>query len=347
MHKVVQEDMKWLIGSGLPLKRLEGKTLLIAGANSFLASYMAQAVLFYNNTVKKPCAVIALVRNKAKAKKRYAEYLKRKDFKLLAGDVCALKKYKGKADFIIHAASQASPKFYASDPVGTMMPNITGTQNLLEIAKKKKTKAMLFLSSSEVYGAAAAGEKLLAEKSFGYLDCLTLRACYAEGKRAGETLCRIYAEKYGVKVKVARPFHTYGPNMPKDDGRVYADFVQNAVKKENIILNSDGSAVRAFCYIRDAVHGFFKVLFDGKPGEAYNIASDRDVLSVKELAWLIAGLFPERKVSVVINAAIKDKNYIKSVVAACVPDISKARALGFLPVVRAKEGFKRTIESYL
>lgn len=291
--------MELLMARGLPFERLENKTLLVAGANSFLASYMIEAVLHYNDMKKnKPCRVIALVRNIEKGKLRFAGYFQRKDFTILHSDVCGFTDYEKKVDVIIHAASQASPKYYGIDPVGTLLPNIIGTHNLLELARKHRSENFLFFSSSEVYGEPREAGKPLDERSFGYLDCMTVRACYAEGKRAGETLCKTYAEKYDMNVKVVRPFHTYGPGMQLDDGRVYADFVKDVVKKEDIVLKSDGSAVRAFCYIRDAADGFFRVLFSGRPGEAYNVASDKDVISVKDLANIVAGLFPERKISV-------------------------------------------------
>ncbi|HRU38648.1 MAG TPA: NAD-dependent epimerase/dehydratase family protein [Candidatus Goldiibacteriota bacterium] len=347
MNKIVREDIEWLIESGLPFERLEGKNMLVAGANSFLAAYMVMTVLYYNEKIaKEPCIVTGLVRNMGKAETKFSEYLARKDLRLICGDVCSYIDYPESQDYIIHAASQASPKYYGVDPLGTMLPNITGTYNLLELSKRQHCKSFLYFSSSEVYGEPYQEGKSLDEKSFGFLDCLTLRACYAEGKRAGETLCRIYHEKYGVDVKVVRPFHTYGPGMDLDDGRVYADFVRNAVKGEDIVLNSDGSAVRAFCYIRDAVWGFFKVLFDGKSGEAYNIASDIDVLSVKELAEIIASICTGHDIKVVLNKT-PQAGYIKSTVKAGVPDIKKASGLGFSPKVRAKEGFKKTIQSYL
>ena len=128
---------------------------------------------------------------------------------------------------------------------------------------------------------------------------------------------------------------------------VFADFVKNVVNNENIIMKSDGNAVRAFCYIRDAVDGYFRVMFNGQRGEAYNIGTDVDVVSIKELANIVAGLFPERKISVIYDIPDENKNYLKSTVIATHPDISKARKLGFDPKVRITEGFKRTIISYL
>ena len=137
------------------------------------------------------------------------------------------------------------------------------------------------------------------ETEYGYLDPATVRACYGESKRMGETLCVAYHAQYGVPAKIVRPFHTYGPGMDLSDGRVFADFVADLVARRDLVMKSDGRAQRAFCYLADATVGFFTVLLRGEAGAAYNVGNPDAEVSILELARTLANLFPERGVRVV------------------------------------------------
>ncbi len=343
MNKIIKEDIEWLLGQNLPFKNLEGKTLLFAGANSFIASFMIETLLFYNkNKAQNPIKIIGIIRNFKKAKNRFSDYKNRKDLVIKKINILKPIFLKEKIDIIIHAASQASPKYYNVDPAGTFLPNTIGTYNLLQLALKNKSENFLFFSSAEVYGESL--NKVMNENEFGYLNPLEVRACYSEAKRAGETLCNIYYRQYKVNTKIVRPFHIYGPNMQLDDGRVYADFVKNILNNEYIILRSKGDAVRSFCYLRDAVDGIFRVIFYGLPCEAYNIGSDIDVLSIKDLAKILIKTFQGKGLKIKyenkLNKGIKGVKIVK-------PDITKINKLGFKPIIRVAEGFKRTVLSYL
>ncbi len=343
MNKIVKEDIEWLMKEKLPFHKLEGKTILIAGANSFIASFFIETLLFYNATkAKNKIKVIGIIRNEKKAKKRFAEYKNRKDLSLKKIDILKPINLKEKINIIIHAASQASPKYYSIDPSGTFLPNVIGTYNLLQLGLKKKIETFLFFSSAEVYGELYYENKLMNENNFGGINPLEIRSYYTEGKRAGETLCNVFYKQYGLKVKIIRPFHIYGPNMQLNDGRVYADFVKSIIKGKDIVLKSKGDAVRSFCYLRDAVNGIFRVIFYGRPGNAYNIGSDRDIISIKDLAKILVSIFKEKSIRIKFKKNLSNIKGVKIVK----PDISKMRKLGFIPCVRIEEGFKRTILSY-
>lgn len=295
----------------------------------------------YNTTV------IALVRNRQKAEKRFGHLLNSANFKIVVQDVTAPIEIAEKIDFIIHAASQASPKYYKTDPVGTLSANVLGTINLIELARKNNVTSFLFFSSGEVYGEVKAEDIPIKEDTFGYLNCANVRACYGESKRMGENICVSYHEQYGVPAKIIRPFHTYGPGMALDDGRVFADFVANVVNKQDIVMMSDGSAIRPFCYLRDATLGFLTVLTKGESGQAYNVGNPNEEHSILELANIIVGLYPEFGLKVIKNKPIADANYMKSPILRNSPNIDKIRQLGWLPNVTVYEGFKRTIASFL
>ncbi|MDF2472495.1 MAG: dTDP-glucose 46-dehydratase [Anaerocolumna sp.] len=347
--KIIEEDLQWIIDQHLPWDILKGKTILITGANGFLPAYMLETLLYMNEVLPKSdkVKVIGLVRNKQKALDRFSHYIARNDFELIIQDVCTPLVFNEDIHYIIHAASQASPRFYGVDPVGTLSANVIGTYNLLELAREKQVEGFLFFSSGEVYGQVVPAVERIDELSYGYLDPLNVRSCYAEGKRMGETMCVSWLHQYDVPVKIVRPFHTYGPGMSLDDGRVFADFVSDIVHKRDIAMKSDGRAIRSFCYLADAITGYFTVMFNGNLGEAYNVGNDYEVVSIFDLANVLVDLFSNLKLKVVQYPAPNPREYIQSQVVSTCPDITKLRSIGWSPKFPIREGFKRTIDSFL
>ena len=346
MNNIVEKnDFKELYNRMNDYSYLEGKTVLLAGGTSFLFSYFIKSLLYYNEyqAIKK-IRLIVVVRDEYKAKTIYKSYLDETSLTIIANDVINPITVDAKIDIIIHAASQASPKYYGVDPVGTFNANVIGTFNLLEFAKEKKVKDFIFISSGEVYG--SINKEAVNEADFGYIDCTNLRSCYSEGKRAGETLCVSYAHQYGINVKIIRLYHTYGPGMPFDDGRVFADFAKNIIKKENIVLRSEGKAVRAFCYVTDMIDGLLRVLFFGEQANAYNIANPVQSYSIVELAEILANEFKDFGIKLIKEFRSNDINYLETLNAVCLPDISKAAALGFAPSITIQDGFRRVVAHY-
>ena len=346
-HKIVEEDLQLIAAAGIPWDRFANKTVLISGANGFLPSYMVEVLLYLNELrAERQTNVIGLNRSFDKASLRFAHYQGRHDFEVIVQDVCEPVVTDHKIDFVIHAASQASPKHFGGDPVGTMLANLLGTQNLLRLAKDKGAEGFLFLSSGEVYGEVDQQKVPTKETDYGYLDPMAVRSCYAESKRAAETLCMAWLQQYGVPARIVRPFHTYGPGMNLDDGRVHADFVADIVNDRDLTLHSDGSAVRTFCYIADATRAFFTVLLCGEAGEAYNVGNETAKLTIRQLAETLVKLIPEKGLRVVEKPRTESK-YIPSTAVLSVPDTAKLRNLGWEPRFSAEEGFRRTIESFV
>jgi len=349
MHSIIREDMEFIVSADLPWGELEGKKILISGGNGFLPSYMVETILFLNeNRFRKKAMVFVLGRSKEKVLHRFKEYRGRQDLQFIIQDVCAPIELDTEVDFIIHAASQASPKYFGKDPAGTLSANVLGTHNLLQFARSKKVKGFLFFSAGEVYGRVDNGMSIK-EDDYGYVDPVNVRSCYAESKRVAETMCASWMNQYGTPIKIVRPFHTYGPGINFDDGRVFADFVADVVVGRNIKMKSDGSAIRAFCYIADATVGFFTVLLKGDTGQAYNVGNDKDVISILELAHMLVNLFPDKKLNVEtdIKALNVNDGYLQSNLVCICPNISKLRKIGWKPHFSLEEGFNRTIESFL
>ena len=345
-HPVVEADIAEILAAQIDWSRLDGACVLVTGAAGFLPAYMVETILARNERSScNPTRVVGLVRNLERARTRFAGYAGRQDLDLIEHDVTRAPQKLPDPDLIIHAASQASPRFYRTDPVGTIMANTAGTEHMLRLAVETNASGFLFFSSGDVYGPTPARTPT-AEKDYGPLDCLDLRSCYGESKRLGENLCVAFHHQHGVPAKVVRPFHTYGPGMRLDDGRVFADFIADVVQHRPIVLKSDGTATRAFCYLADATAGFFTVLLGGQAGQAYNVGNDAAEYSISQLADLLASLFPERGLSVVRQSRSSDDPYVPSPLTRSCPDISLARSLGWNPQTKPADGFFRTIRTF-
>jgi nucleoside-diphosphate-sugar epimerase len=344
LNKVIASDIWFITESDLPWERFRGKTFLISGAAGFLPAYMVETLLHLNDARGFDIKVIALVRNLERALKRFSHHKDNQSLIFLSQDVCDEVKFPGDIDYIIHAASQATPKVFSKDPVGTILPNVVGTRNLLELAAEKKVECFLFFSTSGVYGHVDESRYPIKEDCFGYLNSTDLASCYLESKRMGENLCVAWMHQYGVPVKIVRPAITFGPGIKLDDGRSAADFVSKIINCQDIELYTDGKALRNYCYIADATIGFFTIMIKGNPGEAYNIASDQDISIIKLARLLVKKVFPERHLKVLVKPDVS-RNFFRIPFSRTTLNISKAKALGWKLNFQLEEGFKRTVES--
>lgn len=344
-HPIILADLDRILEARLPWERFAGKTVLMAGAAGFLAAYVVETLLRFNDrSGLAPVKVVALVRQEEAARRRFARHLGRRDLLFLYQDVREPVTLDEKVDFILHAASPATPRTFGKDPLGTFEANVLGTHQLLERAVRDSVEGFLFFSSGEVYGLGNDTVIPTHEDAFGYLDPTQVRSCYGEGKRAGENLCACYMAQRGVPATMARIFHTYGPGMPLGDGRVFTDFVADVVAHRDLVMRSDGSASRAFCYLADAVAGFFTILLKGTPGRAYNVGNDQAELKVRELADLLVNLDPALGLKV-RREGQGDGDYLPSPIQRGCPDVTRLRELGWAPRTGPEEGFRRTLES--
>ena len=260
-------------------------------------------------------------------------------------DVCEPIQYEGKIDYIFHLAGNASPHFINTDPVGIVKSNMLGTFNVLELAKDKKSAKVLFASTREVYGKNEKDDNLT-ETSFGTIDPMDNRSCYPESKRAAETIFRSYYLQYGINFNALRIAHSYGPGMNlHSDGRVMADLIGNVVDGKDIELKSTGEALRAFCYITDAVTGIFYAALKGEPGETYNLANETEEISIRDLARMLVSLRKEKDLKVVFNIPETNSGYCNYKRVGL--NTQKIESLGWRPTVSLKDGCQKTIKSFV
>ena len=250
----------------------------------------------------------------------------------------------GKADHVYHMASVASPIFYRKYPIETMDANIWGLRRLLDFYRDKTIKGMVFYSSSEIYGDPAPEYIPTPETYRGYVDCQGPRACYDEAKRFGETMCYLFHEKYGMPITIIRPFNNYGPGMRLNDARVPADFADAIRRNRDIVMFSDGSPTRTFCYVTDAIIGDIKAMRYAQKGfEAFNIGMDQPEISIRQLAdiYCKAGEDIFGYAGQARFAVSEDPDYLTNNPNRRCPDITKARRLlGYAPQIGVEEGVR-------
>lgn len=347
MNSAILSDLSEIYQSKIvDWEKIYGKRVLVTGAYGMLASYMVYMLLYLNKYYHAKIDIYALGRNLDRFTKRYGEFLGDSNFHIVQQSVNDSLDELPKLDYIVHAASMASPHFYGAVPVDVMLPNILGTNSLLQKAVADQISGFLFFSSG-VYGNLEGKVDSIRETDMGPMDPLELQNCYFESKRCGETLCMSYHVQYGVPIVCVRPAHTYGPTMDLYDSRVYANFVSDVVQGRDIVIKGDGRAERSFCYISDATLAYFKVLLDAPRGEAYNVGNDEANISIANLAKLIVGLFPEKNLSIVyMNRQKSDTYVISPIVRAPLLNTEKIRSLGWKWRVTLEEGFSRTIRSF-
>ena len=344
MNSIISEDVKNILANDLDWERFRGKTVLITGASGMIPSYILYTFLMMNDMKDLGVKVLALVRNREKAERILRSVLDRDDIDLIVQDVCDPVNYDGPVDYIFHGGSAARPAAHKSSPTSTIKANLLGTFNLLELARDKGSEGFVLMSSSEVYGKTDDDSKAITENDYGALDILDTRSCYSEGKRAAETISSCYNAEFGIKVTAARFAHIYGPGLALDDGRVQADFAANVMRDEDIVMNSDGSSVRAYTYVADAVAGVFFALIKGDE-IAYNIADSDGIVSIRELAEAFVGSRPEKGLKVQCRIT-NDTGRSYSPVKFTGLDSSRLKSLGWEPHVHVKEGCARMISYY-
>src|SRR3989304_4668975 len=281
MDSIIKEDLDRILGD-VRSEAFEGKRVLVSGGAGFLGSWIWDVLVLSG-------AKVVCLDNLSTGLFENVDHLKgRQGFEFERADVTSYVS-KGKFDLVFHLASRPSPEDYQKHPVETALANSAGTHRMLEVARKNDGR-VFYASSSEVYGDP---EVFPTPESYeGKVDPLGPRSCYEEGKRFGEALCKAYCDQYGLDVRIARIFNSYGPRLRAEGfyGRVVARFMLQALRGENLTVFGDGSQTRSFCYVTDTVTGLLQLVsMEGVKWQLLNIGS-RDETGIIDLARKIIDL---------------------------------------------------------
>lgn len=346
MSKILIQDFNRIYKDSNCNKLFKNKTVLITGASGFIGSYLTNYFIYKFNNLKLKKIILLDLNLKNLNKNIYFNYDKKKvilkRFDIINMNISNLKQ---KIDIILHAASIASPSYYRKFPLETALSNTNGLKTILDYSLKQKVKRILFFSSSEIYGNPDKKNIPTTEDYNGNVSPVGPRACYDESKRFGETLCYIYANKFNLPLRVVRPFNNFGPLMNINDKRLPADLAKMVLKKKDILLYSNGSPKRTFCYISDAICGYLKIL-RYKKYDYFNIGSSNKEISVKKLAQIF-----KSKAKKIFNVDLKikfkisnDKEYLVDNPSRRKPNLVKSRKLLNF---KSKISTERGVENYL
>lgn len=345
MNEQLKFDLDELSQKTEIFKGLENSTFLITGSTGLVGSLLTKVLLTYSRKTYANIKIYALCRSKDKFNSVFSDFLG-SDLIPVFVDLLDFdkKKFDFSVDYIIHGAAITTSKDMVEHAVETLDTAYIGTKNILNLAKEKKIKSMVYLSSMEVYGITASSLNYVTEKDLGYIDILSPRSSYSEGKRICECLCACYANEYAVPVKCARLAQTLGAGIDYNDSRVTAMFARSVVENKDIVLKTLGTTKRPIVYTTDAISGILTVLQNGKNGESYNIANEETFCSIKDTSSMIAKEIAKDKIKVVFD--IQEKNNFA-------PDVllnlssKKANELGWNAKIDLKEAYSRMIKSFL
>ena len=321
----------------LPWHLLSGKNILVTGATGLIGGCLVD-VLMSNPHID--YHVYASGRNAKRAGRRFARYAGHAHYHFIRHDVTEALDSQIDFHYIVFAASNASPGFFAKQPVEVIKSNIIGVANSMEYGLSHGMQRLLYVSTGEVYG--EGDGRVFTEDYSGYVNPLNPRSCYPSSKRAAETLCASYAAEYGADVVIARPCHTYGPFFTESDNRVYAQFIRNVLHGDDIVLKSTGAQYRSWCYVVDCVTALLYILLKGKCGEAYNIADPGSDITIRELAEMTARI-GNKKVVFDLPDSEESKGY--NPVKRSIYSADRLSALGWTVEGNIHDKMRKTIEA--
>lgn len=344
---ILQKDLISIVNNGdVPLDVLSNSTILVTGATGLVGSLIVKTIACCNRTKNTNIKVLAFVRNKEKAKNIFGEVLGRPEINLILGNINEKIKIKDSIDYIIHGAGPTASKYFVTNPVETIKTTLHGTENILELAKEKHVKSMVYLSSMEVYGQNRTGQKCLSEEDLGYIDILDVRSSYSEGKRMAECLCVSYASEYSVPVKIARLSRVFGPGfVDYNDDRILMQFARSVIEHKNITLHTGGETIINFCYLSDSIKALFLLLNKGKVGNAYNINYSNDNYTVKEVAEMLIHDYPESQMHLIFDIPKNIQKYGYNKITTHTLNNNRIVSLGSTINTNIKIAFKNLIGS--
>lgn len=347
-NSVLNEDLLYIAEEcKIFMDDLTHKSFFITGATGLVGSMLVRTLLCLNSEYNTECEIYILIRSLEKAKKIYQDLILDPHIHILSGDI--QQSYKDyiddslKIDYIIHAASITTSKVMIQQPVDTALVSLLGSIQMLELAKEKKVKSIVFISSMEMYGDVSNYSGLIHEDNIGVLDPLIVRNNYPESKRMIENLCVDYLSQFGVRVKIARLAQTFGPGMLDGETRIFAQFARSVINNQDIVLHTLGKSYGNYCYLADTIVGIMFILFKGNNGEAYNIANEECHMTISEMAEMVCHCIAQDKIKIYYD--IPDNNiygYAKD--SQLFLSSEKLCSLGWTPTFSLENAYNRLIK---
>ena len=340
---VYWEDIRKAVQAVPDVHRLYRKTILITGGTGIIGSAAADCLISLNREENAGIRIILAGRNEKRLRNVFGDTWDKDGIQFLPFDMARIACIETEADYYIHCAGNASPELYRKHPVETLMETLNGLNALLQSAQKKPGSRVLQVSTSEVYGNRYAGNpEPFRESEYGYVDILSSRACYPNGKRAAETLCASYREEYGVDFTTARPGYVYGPCMTDMDNRASSAFIRDAAAGMPIVMKSQGLQKRSYCYTADYASALLTILLNGMTGEAYNISNRESIVTIREFAEAAA---EAGSVELIRAEPSEDERKSYTPMEHAVLDSTKLEDLGWKGMWNIKAGISHTLET--
>lgn len=315
---------------------------LITGATGYIGSMLIKELYKNAEDVGAAIKVTALVRDARRGNLMLPQEVVLVEADIT--DVTIVNMVQEPIDYIIHCATTTASAVMVSNPVETADGIVLGTRNMLELARQKCVKGMVYLSSMEVYGNVPDIGRTRTEEELGEIPIESVRSCYPLGKRMAEQYCYSYAKEYGVPVRIARLAQTFGVGVRPEDNRVYMQFARAAVSGQDIVLKTLGLSVGNYCAIEDAVSAILLLLEKGENGESYNVVNEENTMRIREMAELVAVQVADGRIRVRIEPESAEKT-------GYAPDTGlrlsgeKLRTLGWRPTKGLAEMYRDVLQT--
>ena len=341
-HDFIKNDILSIIDINSCREELSNATFLITGATGLLGSMICRALSYLDHKHSLNLKIITTARNIEKAKTALSDAIQFGNITFIQNDIITPMDIDGTIDYIIHTACPTASNMFVNNPVETILSIVDGTSNIMNLAKKCNCKSVVYLSSMEAYGQIL-HENLLKPEDVGYVNPLSLRSSYPEGKRMAENLCIGYFSEYHIPVKIIRLAQTFGPGIPATDTRVFAQFLHSVQNGEDIVMFTEGGSKRMYLDTMDAVSAVLTVLLKGESGQVYNAGNKSNYSSIREMAELVIKEFGKDKCKLIIDKSKDVGQYPPDNMLRL--DVAPLEALGWNAKYSLKNMYSRMIET--
>jgi len=296
-----QKDLEYAAMGAYDFDLLKNSTVLVTGATGLVGGALVRAILCANRIRGLNARVLAPVRSLEKAKKALSGCFDRPEIRVFEADIMSPMLLHEPIDYIVHAAGVTTSKLFVTQPVETIRVSVLSCMSLLELAREKNVRGMVYLSSMEAFGVTDPALPMVSEEQIGYINPQSVRSSYSESKRMAECLCASFAHEYGVPVRAARLAQTFGAGVGEGESRAFMQFAKSALSGENIVLHTKGESYGNYVYTADCVLALLMLLTRGENGGVYTVSNESACVRIRDLASIAAETLSDPPVSVIFD----------------------------------------------